>query len=72
MTNWVREVGEDQIMKSFIIHIQELGFISTERVEGRNIHNLHFNSHIESFHCGAVESNLTRNHEAAGSIPGLA
>ena len=22
-------------------------------------------------HCGAVETNLTRNHEVAGSIPGL-
>ena len=25
-----------------------------------------------SFHCSAVETNLTRNHEVAGSIPGLA
>ena len=23
-------------------------------------------------HCGAAETNLTRNHEVAGSIPGLA
>ena len=23
-------------------------------------------------HCGALETNLTRNHEVAGSIPGLA
>ena len=25
-----------------------------------------------SSHCGAAEMNLTRNHEVAGSIPGLA
>ena len=25
----------------------------------------------ESFHCGAAETNLTRNHEVAGSILGL-
>ena len=25
-----------------------------------------------SFHRGAVEMNLTRNHQVAGSIPGLA
>ena len=25
-----------------------------------------------SSHCGAVETNLTRNHEVSGSIPGLA
>ena len=25
-----------------------------------------------SSHCGAAETNLTRNHEVAGSIPGLA
>ena len=24
-----------------------------------------------SSHCGAVEMNLTRNHEVVGSIPGL-
>ena len=24
------------------------------------------------FHCGAAETNLTRNHEVVGSIPGLA
>ena len=27
---------------------------------------------IQSSHCGAVETNPTRNHEVAGSIPGLA
>ena len=26
----------------------------------------------QSSRCGAVETNLTRNHEVAGSIPGLA
>ena len=26
----------------------------------------------QSSHCGAVETNLTRNREVAGSIPGLA
>ena len=31
--------------------------------------NLKYNT--GSFHCGAVEMNLTRNHEVAGSIPGL-
>ena len=25
-----------------------------------------------SFHCGTAETNLTSNHEVAGSIPGLA
>ena len=25
-----------------------------------------------SSHCEAVETNLTRNHEVAGSVPGLA
>ena len=25
-----------------------------------------------SSHCGASETNLTRNHEVAGSVPGLA
>ena len=29
-------------------------------------------SMIRSSHCGAVEMNPTRNHEVAGSIPGLA
>ena len=28
--------------------------------------------HMRSSHCGAAEINLTRNHEVAGSIPGLA
>ena len=27
--------------------------------------------HIWSFHRGRAETNLTRNHEIAGSIPGL-
>ena len=26
---------------------------------------------LRSSHCGAVETDLTRNHEVAGSIPGL-
>ena len=26
---------------------------------------------VWSFHCGAAEMNLTRNHEVVGSIPGL-
>ena len=26
---------------------------------------------FRSSHCGVVETNLTRNHEVAGSIPGL-
>ena len=26
---------------------------------------------LGSSHCGVVETNLTRNHEVAGSIPGL-
>ena len=26
---------------------------------------------IRSSHCGTVETHLTRNHEIAGSIPGL-
>ena len=30
------------------------------------------NAFSQSSHCGAVEMNLTRNHEVAGSIPGLA
>ena len=30
------------------------------------------NNAIRSTHCGTVETNLTGNHEAAGSIPGLA
>lgn len=36
-----REIGKAQITKSLIIHIKELGFICTDRVEGSNIHNLH-------------------------------
>ena len=28
--------------------------------------------HPWEFHCGAGETNLTRNHEVVGSIPGLA
>ena len=28
-------------------------------------------NHLGSSHCGAAETNLTRNHEAAGLIPGL-
>ena len=27
---------------------------------------------FRSFHCGSVETNLTRNHEVVGSIPGVA
>ena len=27
---------------------------------------------IQSSHCGAAETNPTRNHEVVGSIPGLA
>ena len=30
------------------------------------------NSFFGSYHCGAVETNPTRNHEVAGLIPGLA
>ena len=30
------------------------------------------NKLVGSFCCGAVETNLTRNHEIAGLIPGLA
>ena len=30
------------------------------------------NIEIRSSHCGAEETNLTRKHEVAGSIPGLA
>ena len=33
--------------------------------------NFHSKTHAE-FCCGAVEMNLSRNHEVAGSIPGLA
>ena len=27
---------------------------------------------LRSSHCGTVETNLTKNHEVTGSIPGLA
>ena len=33
--------------------------------------NLIFKSRYRSSHCGVVEMNPTRNHEVAGSIPGL-
>ena len=33
---------------------------------------LSLKSILQSSHRGAVETNLTRNHEVAGSIPGLA
>ena len=29
-------------------------------------------TNLKEFHCGAVEMNPIRNHEVAGSIPGLA
>ena len=31
-----------------------------------------FKTSFRSSHCDAAETNLTRNHEIAGSIPGLA
>ena len=36
--------------------------------------DLHFKNKEENWssHCGAVETNLTRSHEVAGSISGLA
>ena len=34
--------------------------------------NLYENIYFGSSRCGAEETNLTRNHEVEGSIPGLA
>ena len=31
----------------------------------------YFKSYLRSSHCGTAETNPTRNHEVAGSIPGL-
>ena len=35
-------------------------------------YNVVFKTNTGSSHCGAAETNPTRNHEVAGSIPGLA
>ena len=36
------------------------------------LHITYENTRFWNSHCGTAETNLTRNHEAAGSIPGLA
>ena len=44
---------------------KEIGVSQVKQVE------LNFKMHFRSSHRGAVETNPTRNHEVAGSIPGL-
>ena len=36
-----------------------------------NYFTLHININSRSSHLGAAETNLTRNHEVVGSIPGI-
>ena len=38
----------------------------------RSSHDFFKRENLGSSPCGAVETNLTRNHEVVGSIPGLA
>ena len=43
------------------------------RLKASSSNNVLLKNHIfASSHCGAEKTNLTRNHEVAGSIPGLA
>ena len=42
------------------------------RMRFRTSHSSPIKMYSRSSHCGAAETNPTRNHEVAGSIPGLA
>ena len=59
--------GELQVLSSFLlVYMSVLVLVS---------HCFDYYSSFRSFgssHCGTVETNPTRNHEVAGSIPGLA
>ena len=49
-------------------------FRAIQNGRGQNtVNQVYFNKNFcRSSHCGALEMNLTRNHEVLGSIPGLA
>ena len=51
----------------FIIHIR-LSHVKVLILD----HFLTYKNNFRSFHCGSMETNLTRNHEVVGSIPGFA
>ena len=49
-----------------------LYFIHSKILKTQKLNHDLFKQTLWSPHCGAAEMNLTRNHEVAGSIPGLA
>ena len=62
----VDEVSIKHLCKKNSMHIS----IYLQQIYGRSFVNENKNS--GSSRCGAVETNLTRNHDVVGSIPGLA